>query len=112
MTEWTSESSSAEEPVPLPYAELRPIPPLPRGTRLVGSVRVPLTLHAQPKATVYRFPDGRTLWCLRLWESDRPVRRCVSTATLRRFARIQCVPELTAAIDRLIDSLREGDDPR
>jgi hypothetical protein len=109
MSEWTSESSSVKEPVPSPFAESSPGRAHGRAVRRVGSLRVPLTLHVRPRATLYRLPDGRTVWCLRLWEEDGPIPRCVSTPTFRAFARTQRLPELTAAIDRLARRAAEVD---
>jgi hypothetical protein len=62
-----------------------------------------------PRATLYRFPDGRLLWCLRLWEVDHVERRCASTEELRQFARVNRLPAVRAAIDLLAEqALVEG----
>jgi len=46
-------------------------------------------------------PDGRIVWCVRLWEVDRAVRRCVSSATIRRFCQINRLPEVEGEVDRV-----------
>jgi hypothetical protein len=68
--------------------------PLPPSTRLVGRVRVPLAGPYRPWARLFRLPDGRTLWTIRLWEVDRPVARVVSTAVLLAYARTSRLPTL------------------
>lgn len=67
----------------------------------VGRLRIPLGGPYRPWATLYRFPDGRLLWHLRLWEGTRAVPRLVSTNVLRQFARINGLPALGRAIDEL-----------
>lgn len=74
------------EPVPEPIDPAGGPGGLPRGTRRLGRVRVPLTLTVRPWATLYELPDGRRLYCLRLWQDGAPRRRCVPPATLRRYA--------------------------
>jgi hypothetical protein len=81
------------EPVPFAVADHAApseiAPPLRPPYRVVrvGRLRVPIAGAYQPWATLYRLPDGRELWCLRLWEGDRPVRRTVGTPTLLEYAR-------------------------
>jgi hypothetical protein len=82
--------------------------PSPLSPIAIGRLRVPLGLHHQPWATLYRFPDGRLEWCLRLWQVDRPVRTIVSTRTLRRYVRENGLRELGAAIDALVDQAVRG----
>lgn len=60
--------------------------------RRLGSVRLPLGGPYRPKATAYRLPDGRTVWCVRLWEIDRAVTRCVPSATMHTFCRMNHLP--------------------
>jgi hypothetical protein len=62
-----------------------PVAPAP--VRRLGRVRVPITLGRAPWATLYELPDHRLTWCVRLWELDRPVSRCVPTARLLAYAR-------------------------
>jgi hypothetical protein len=92
------------------YAEHAPATD-PVGPRAIGRLRVPLDLHHQPWATLYRFPDGRLEWCLRLWQIDQPIRAVVSTRTLRQYARENGLRELASAIDALVErALRGGGD--
>jgi hypothetical protein len=69
--------------------------------RGIGGLRLPLAGPYRPRARLYLFPDGRLLWYVRLWESDRVVPHLVPTATLRTFARINRLPDLLAAVDAL-----------
>ena len=89
-----------------PFEPLRsqPIPSriAPR-VRRVGEVRLPIAGPYRPRARLYRYPDGRLLWLVRLWEYDRAVRHLVSTAVLREFARLNRLPRLRAEIDDLVD---------
>jgi len=72
----------------------------------LARVRVPITLTVRPWARLYELPDGRRLWCLRLWEGERPRTRCVTTARLRAYARSSGLAELERAID---DALRTAE---
>jgi len=65
-------------------------------------VRVPLAGPYRPWATLYRLPDGRLVWCLRCWEVDRALVRCVSTDVLRTFAELNRLPTLRGELDRLV----------
>ncbi len=69
--------------------------------RRLGEVRIPLALAYRPKAAAWRLPDGRTLWCVRLWEFDRPTTRVVSTATLARYCRRSRLVVLAGAVERI-----------
>ena len=69
--------------------------------RPIGRLRIPLTLTHRPWATLYRLPDGRRWWIVRLWETDRPVARRLSTAALRAYALANHFVELATEIDRL-----------
>jgi hypothetical protein len=71
----------------------------PAGVRRIARVRVPITLTVRPWATLYRLPDGRRLWCLRLWEGEAPRRRCVSTERLRAYARASGLPGLERELE-------------
>lgn len=85
------------EPFPLAVAEhatrTRP--------RRLGSVRLPLAGPYRPLATLFELPDGRRLWCVRLWEIDRPVRRCLTTRYLLAFARLNGFDGLATEIERV-----------
>jgi hypothetical protein len=86
----------------------QPVPgePLPfrsrRVVRRIGEVRLPLAGPYRPRARLYRGPDGRLLWRVRLWEYDRPVLHVVGTPVLRAFARCNRLPDLEAAIEELV----------
>ncbi len=95
------------QPVPAqPLLWLRdddPLPP-PDGSSAityVGRVRVPIAGPYRPWARLYRLPDGRQLWTVRLWDVDRVVRRVTSTALLIHFARVNRLPELESAVRAL-----------
>jgi len=79
--------------------------PIPRRTtrrvRAIGELRLPIAGPYRPRARLYLFPDGRTLWTVRLWEYDRAVRHAVGTDRLRAFARVNGLPALEREIDRL-----------
>ena len=96
--------STQVQPVP---AELDALFDRPRSSRTdsvrrVGRLRVPLALPYRPWATLYRMPDGRTWWILRLWELDGPVRRCVPTSTLLAYARRNRLRGLEREIEELL----------
>jgi hypothetical protein len=94
----------AERIAPAPK---QPLPSLPfpeharSRVRKVGEVRLPLAGPYRPRARLYRYPDGRLLWLVRLWENDRVVPHLVSTAVLREFARANRLAHLRAEIDAL-----------
>jgi len=89
------------EPFPLAVAERTIAPRRTRRVRALGRVRLPLGGPYRPWATLYLFPDGRRLWCVRLWELDRPVRRCLSTGYLVAFARLNGLVALREEIERV-----------
>jgi hypothetical protein len=101
-------------PVPRDVAPRAEHPVVPRrskdGPRPIGRLRLPLDLHHQPWATLYRFPDGRLEWCVRLWQLDRPVRSIVSTRVLRRYALSNGLRELSKEIDLLVEEACRGVD--
>jgi hypothetical protein len=68
----------------------------------LGRLRLPIAGAYRPWATAYRLPDGRVLWCVRLWQVDRPRVSCVATSTLRMFCRLNHFPELAAEMERLV----------
>lgn len=98
-------------PEPIPRRPEHPVrPPCERSPRVrrIGRVRVPVTLGHQPWATLYLRPDGRMLWCLRLWEVDRPVRHVVATAVLRGYARRNGLATLAREVDELVARALRG----
>ena len=94
-----------------------PVPSLPfpehdrANVRKVGEVRLPIAGPYCPRARLYRYPDGRRLWLVRLWEHDRAVPHLVSTGVLREFARVNGLPRLRAEIDALEARATAGDRP-
>jgi hypothetical protein len=84
--------------------------PIPRRTRTspraIGQVRLAIAGPYRPRARLYRLPDGRCLWVVRLWEYDRAVAHVVTTATLRAFARANRLVDLEQEIQRLADRAR------
>jgi len=91
-----------EEPLPLRAA---------RRVRRIGEVRLPLAGPYRPRARLYRYPDGRLVWLVRLWEVDRAVPRLVSTEVLREFARRNRLPGVRAEIDALVERAVVGHRP-
>jgi len=87
--------------------------PIPRRTRArahaIGQLRLPIAGPYRPRARLYRLPDGRCLWIVRLWEYDRAVAHVVTTATLRSFARANRLVGLEQEIERLADLAGSGD---
>ncbi len=79
--------------------------PIPRRTRRrvrrIGELRLPIAGPYCPRARLYLFPDGRTIWVVRLWEVDRAVTRALGTPVLRAYARSSGLTDLLAEIDRL-----------
>lgn len=79
----------------------------------MGEVRLPLAGPYFPRARLYRLPDGRLLWHVRLWEVDRAVAHLVSTHVLRTFAQVNRLPKLEAEIVGLVHlTLEATRDPR
>jgi len=68
----------------------------------IGSVRLPIAGPYRPVARLFRFPNGRLLWHVRLWEYDRAVPHIVSTTTLIAFARRNGLRSLELEIARLV----------
>jgi len=93
---------------PTSSVELVPRRPT-RNVRLLGTVRLPIAGPYRPVARLFRFPDGRLLWHVRLWEYDHAVPHVVGTAVLTAFARANGLSALEQEIDRL---LREGNGVR
>jgi hypothetical protein len=73
-----------------------------RSVQRVGAVRLPLAGPYRPLARLVRFPDGRLLWHVRLWEYDRAVPHLVRTAVLLAYARANRLPSLEVEIRRLV----------
>lgn len=99
--------TTPREPVPettLPHRSERRVRP-------VGELRLPIAGPYCPRARLFRYPDGRLLWLVRLWEYDRAVPHVVSTATLREFARINRLPRLRAEVDALVEVATESGRP-
>jgi hypothetical protein len=69
--------------------------------KYVGRVRVPIAGPYRPWARLYRLPDGRSVWIVRLWDRYYAVRRVASTSTLLAFARLNRLPTLAARIKTL-----------
>jgi len=69
--------------------------------RRIGRLRLPIALTAHPWATLYEMPDGTRLWCVRLWDEDRAVRRCFATGYLVAFARLNHLEALRVEIEEL-----------
>lgn len=95
--------ATPSEPVPRrphPRISTRPV-------RAVGEVRLPIAGPYCPRARLYRYPDGRLLWLVRLWEVDRAVPHLVSTDVLRTFARVNGLAGLRAEVDALVERARE-----
>jgi hypothetical protein len=76
----------------------------------VGEVRLPLAGPYCPRARLYRLPNGRLLWKVRLWEFDQPVNHVLGTDTLRRYARANHLTRLAAAIEALVERALDPSD--
>jgi len=98
---------TSSEPVPSQPVLERPAPRV----RKIGELRLPLAGPYRPRARLYRYPDGRLLWLVRLWENDRAVPHLVSTAVLHEFARVNHLARLRTEIDALVDRATAGDRP-
>ena len=77
------------------------LPPGRTTPRRIGRLRLPIALTARPWATLYEMPDGTRLWCVRLWDEDRAVRRCFTTGYLIAFARLNRLDALRAEIEEI-----------
>ncbi len=100
------ETTLGAEGIETPHAEPVPRLRLPRRRRsglvVVGELRLPLGGPYRPRATLVRWPDGRLLWRVRLWEVDRAVPHVVGTDTLRAFAQRNGLHALRQEIDELV----------
>jgi len=92
-----------DQPVRAELDERTPVaaPSPRRRTRTLGRVRLPIAGPYRPWATAYRLPDGRVVWCIRLWETDRVVTRCFPNATVREFCRLNRLPSVEAEVVRI-----------
>ncbi|MCI4347188.1 MAG: hypothetical protein L3J97_01035 [Thermoplasmata archaeon] len=100
----TSRQLVPAEPLPSPELDSVPRPEvLDNGVRTeyVGRLRLPIAGAYRPWARLYRLPDRRLVWVVRLWEQDRAVRRVTSTPTLLEFARLNRLPEVAARVRSL-----------
>jgi len=91
--------TTIREPVP----ETTFFEPAAGKVRKIGELRLPIAGPYRPRARLFRYPDGRLLWLVRLWEYDRAVPYLLSTAALREFARINRLPRVRAEVDALVD---------
>jgi hypothetical protein len=67
----------------------------------IGRVRVSIAGPYRPWARLYRLPDLRLVWVIRLWDRHCAVRRLTSTDTLLEYARMHRMPALAARIRSL-----------
>lgn len=74
----------------------------------VGRLRVPIAGPYRPWARLYRLPDRRLVWVVRLWDRDRAVRRVLSTRVLLEFARLNGYHALSSRVRRLDRRGRRG----
>jgi hypothetical protein len=74
----------------------------------VGRLRVPVAGPYRPWARLYRLPDLRLVWVLRLWDRDRAVRRVTSTLALLEFAQLNGLRALAARVRSLDRRGRSG----
>jgi hypothetical protein len=68
----------------------------------IGAIRIPIAGPYRPWARLHRQSDGRLVWTIRLWETDRAVVRCVDADVLRTFARVNRLPTLGAEVEGLL----------
>jgi hypothetical protein len=103
MSSIASQLAARVQPFPaeLESAAADPLRSIPGRVRRLGVVRLPLGGPYRPKATAYRLPDGRIVWCVRLWETDHAVKRCFPSETIRRFCRMNRLPEVEEEVDRV-----------
>ena len=104
----TERSTPETQPVPEPIV-LDLCPPR-NGVVRRARIRVPLTLTVRPWATLYRLPDGREIWCLRLRDDGEVRTRCVPTERLRSYARRSGLRTLEADLRRATKRRGTGGD--
>ena len=93
-------ATTPSEPVP---AERPPSTGATGRVRLVGELRLPIAGPYRPRARLYRYPDGRLVWLVRLWEYDRAVPHLVTTDVLREFARLNRLSRLRSEVEALVE---------
>jgi hypothetical protein len=98
--------ANALENPELAHSELAPLrasfdPTVPGRVERLGRLRLPIAGPYRPWATAYRLPDGRVVWCVRLWSVDRPMVHCLPTSTLRSFCRLNRLPALAVEVERI-----------
>jgi hypothetical protein len=64
---------------------------------------LPIAGPYRPWARLYRLPDGRLGWTVRLWDTDRADLRWVDTEALRTFAAVNRLPSVRTGIDALLE---------
>jgi hypothetical protein len=109
-------STSWRQPVPaepLPWLDESVFPTpsefdFERQVEYVGRVRLPIAGPYRPWARLYRLPDCRLVWVVRLWDRDRAVRRVATTTCLLEFARVNRFPALAIRIRSLDRRGRSG----
>jgi hypothetical protein len=67
----------------------------------IGRVRIPIAGPYRPWARLYRLPDLRLVWIVRLWDRTRAVRRVTSTSALLEFAQVNGLWELATRVRSL-----------
>jgi hypothetical protein len=105
--ETTHVAATPSEPVPAEFN----LSPLSGRVRKVGELRLPIAGPYCPRARLYRYPDGRLVWMVRLWAVDHAVPRLVSTDVLREFAEKNGLPKVRAEVDALVERASRGHRP-
>lgn len=103
----TAREPFPDEPVPAPTSATTAHRPRRPRVRPIGRIRLPLAGPYRPWARLYRLPDGRLLWTVRLWNVDRAERHLVPTWTLLDFARANRLPAFAAGVRALVRRARE-----
>ena len=94
-----------------PAVGAAPRPPIPEGARILGSVRVPLTLTTAPRAYLVVTGTGRPVWWVRLPAGDgTPQWRMLSRTEPLRWAWACRLPGLAREITRLLADLPRAED--
>jgi len=102
--ETTHVAATPSQPVPADFV----LSPTSGRVRKVGELRLPIAGPYCPRARLYRYPDGRLVWLVRLWEVDRAIPRLVSTDVLREFARTNGLSGVRAEVDALVERANRG----
>lgn len=95
-----SQPLPAEPVVPRPELGLASTGKLETSPRVayVGRLRLPIAGPYRPWARLYRMPNRRLVWVVRLWNEDRPVRRIVGTSVLLEFARLNGLSAVSSRV--------------